>query len=264
MLCDNCDGERDEENNITIIKALPCGHNVCKKCLFKLFNSCSKNNKYKCPDLKCETYLDPNLYFDGFIPKLYNPMCQFCGSTQLVAFTVNEHMEEMEMFSRYKDSIKSKTDIICCKNCSRVFIDKIPRDKLNQLNEITFINLTESGEIRPCPLCNALIYKNGGCHSMNCTVCKNHFFWEKSGNFKNQEEYNIFKSTGGRPTYKYTDSFTIDPNFGRIKNQNKKDEMICCEPNANRKLCKKCGGKIGLLSKDELCFRCKSEKKPKI
>lgn len=271
-ICYNNDGEKDDANDITILKILPCSHNICKKCLFRLFNLNCANNRYKCPIDQCPTYLDPNLYFEGFLPELYEAVCRFCNSKKLSFTTLKEELDSEDVAKRQPSSLSGPAqgpyggqNIVVCDHCSRVYINKLPSEEQKKVNEMLFDNLADKGEIRPCPHCQVMIYKMSGCHKMQCVACKNPFLWEKIGNFKNESEYKAYVNNGGKSKFIQESEFKLEPNFGKLKDTNTKEEYVCCSTtNVPKNICKKCGGKLGLLSKDEICFKCKAEKKPKI
>ncbi|XP_058452691.1 ranBP-type and C3HC4-type zinc finger-containing protein 1-like [Malaya genurostris] len=55
--------------------------------------------------------------------------------------------------------------------------DRMSGNYESRRSERVIQNLVSNGEAMHCPSCNITITKNGGCHNMTCSMCRNAFQW---------------------------------------------------------------------------------------
>lgn len=286
-ICCNADGRDMETGIVTILKSLPCGHQICKDCLKHYFD---EQNKFQCPFPGCETRLDPGLYFKDYVPPLFEIKCKLCNSKHLLITPKN----------------------VICHNCKRIYLNKIPNEEIAK-NNLEMARDVDSTMIRPCPICKCQVLRDEACNHKHCKgldgKTEHYFYWGLDRNYVIGEimkepkldkdrniipnEFDVFLVKADHNLVRITENgdegrgivltafdplvhraaaehhgerqeeneFVMTKKFDKIKGKAKAEDDSCSisEPIPQKNKCKKCGKPTGLLVKDGLCLKCKGK-----
>lgn len=166
---------------------LDCDHVFCGDCIFKYLKEeiSDRNNKIQCPQKYCEEIISDSMiikiiYEDDDTVNAFkknknllnisddHAMCIYCKS--VVPCSSNNKFYCYDCYTTY------------CSVCKEIHSDSDDYDKCPNENEIV-TNLhdarenLESEDVKFCPICKIMIYKEGGCNSVKCDYCKLRFCW---------------------------------------------------------------------------------------
>ncbi|XWV25481.1 hypothetical protein QJ856_gp0278 [Tupanvirus deep ocean] len=202
---------------------LDCQHEFCDECLKKYINEKinERESSILCPIDMCDQPIS-NYYIVNLVSsyqyKTYKQNTQSFSSG-----TSHSMCPECRQICK-KDEDNNR---IHCSNCDRDYCyicqeshcwgyDDCPneRDINNTLDEI--MSALGHDDVKPCPICRAIIYREEGCNSMRCKYCKVKFCWnclETCSTINRMEEHACEEYNGYRETEsddEYVDGFDSD------------------------------------------------------
>jgi hypothetical protein len=165
---------------------LDCNHRYCKICIFKYIEIKINDREPKiyCPDELCNKII-PYYKINDIIKKnnellnKYKNICDLGKKLCLMCSICNNICKK-----------KKNTNKVFCSNCKKYYCyicnehhkkladyDDCPNE-LNINNTISEITLALKGaNIKLCPICRIVIYREDGCDSIRCKYCRVKFCW---------------------------------------------------------------------------------------
>ena len=146
-----------------VVLTLPCGHVYCRKCIVGYSKEEIQNRtEVLCPNPTCQQVLDLRGLINKKLviqAKKRSRRPNTCPNLRCIGTVVN-----------FECSI---CHLRVCQDCGEIQHGERPCNP-----EIQASYRMVHREARPCPQCQALIYKDGGCSHVHCGRCTTDFDWE--------------------------------------------------------------------------------------
>ena len=208
MLCEICDETYYDDR-------LECIHHVCVDCLKEYIKAGIKNGAeyIECPK-SCVCALISDEIIKGIVSdKKYEMMINsrsfswkilICPDCLIVCQNVDDN------------------DFFECKSCYTSFCKRCRKDHYGNCETVDDdYEILQDENIKRCPVCTILIYKEDGCNSMECEYCKVRFCWMcKKTNSQIKEEDHECDNYGEfnhKHDYDYVDGYNVGDN---VRQQN--------------------------------------------
>ena len=240
-ICKICEEEITKEEEIEN-ECGQCNNYFCSECLYLHIKELIKNGKYSlfCPECKfvyTKDRIDKILSFNIKdkeeiikLKKLFkksntkqiilsNPELLFCPIANCEGFAKKNNNEDYNICTMgHKFCIK----------CGELWHNEGKCKEEENVDKL-FEEFRNKYNLKNCPFCHIITYKNGGCNHMNCKYCNKHWCWLCQELFTSTEEH-----YGTR----------------RSKCYNKMHD------NLERLLCDKCENEIGNNDISRIFFKC--------
>eukprot|EP01083_Nonionella_stella_P209472 759295_1 len=196
-----------EERLLSDIQESPCGHIFCKECLYQNYRTKILDGSVSltCTEYKCTRKISEDelmsiigeeqelcqkfVRFKYYAAVSQNPNCRWCPSPDCDTAMLGDPSQSVLTCSQCSTSI--------CFRCSMPWHEgKLCSDVVDE----RYKKFVRDKDVRPCPMCQMPIEKNGGCNHIICTRCKHHFCWlcNREYNPDHYAEWNVLGCPGGR------------------------------------------------------------------
>ena len=161
-----------------------CDHRYCGRCIFEHVKAKISDGETKitCPDSYCDEYIPHEtiisiIYEDDDVNKRYRQNNALLDNNHCICIECDEVVKKSDdtnkVFCQY-------CDIYFCAICKGTHYDYDDCSNEDEINDnlAEIQNILKTDNIKFCPICKIIIYKDGGCNSVKCDKCNIKFCWK--------------------------------------------------------------------------------------